>query len=546
VPGHRMTEAGHTDAANIAVPLGDPEFDPFGTGVATIGFNRVDDVDPETLGRQYENALTAYIDGSQIYGSSDAEAEALRIDGGKLIMTPDGYLEADGSSLLTGDIRAAENIALTSMHTLFAREHNRWAEELAADNPMMDDDTIFTEARARVEAVMQAITFNEFLPLLIGEGAIADYTGYDASVDPGLSVEFTGAVFRLGHTLLSPQLRRIDEDGDAISAGHIALRDAFFAPDQITSNGGIDPILRGGAEGTSQELDAMIVEDVRSFLFGPPGAGGFDLAALNIQRGRDLGLPTYNGLREAMGLDAVTSFSEITSDPDLAAALEEAYGDVDLIDLWVGGLAEDAISGAMLGETFSLVLIDQFTRLRDGDAFWSAARGFGDAELDALWSTTLSDVIVRNTDVDHLQREAFIAHDRIGGSEDADDLAGGDGHDLMIGFAGDDIFSGGLGDDDLHGGAGEDTLAGDAGDDVLTGGTDSDTFVFDVSIAGHDIVTDFSAEDVLVVQNTPWWGYTVDVDGQNYTVHYSEDASITFENLSDFEAIADDLLSPLF
>ncbi len=537
-----LTEPGHTEAANIAVPIGDPQFDPFGTGVMNIGFNRVDDADPEVAGRQYENALTAFIDGSQIYGSSDEEAALLRIEGGKILLSSDGYLVEDGSSLLTGDIRAAENIALTSMHTLFAREHNRLAEELASENPDMDDDTIFTEARARVEAIMQAITFNEFLPLLLGEDAIGAYSGYDASVDPGLSIEFTGAVFRLGHTLLSPELQRIDEDGQTISAGHIALRDAFFAPDEITDNGGIDPILRGGAGGTSQELDATIVEDVRSFLFGPPGAGGFDLAALNIQRGRDLGLPSYNDLREALGLGRVTSFSEITSDTELAAAFEEAYGDVDLVDLWVGGLAEDPVEGAMLGETFSVVLIDQFTRLRDGDAFWSEGRdGFSDSDVEDLWATTLSDVIVRNTDIDHMQRDAFIAHDRIGGTGEADELQGTDAHDLIIGFGGDDLLSGGFGDDDLFGGDGEDVLIGEAGNNILTGGADADTFVFDAAVSGHDIVTDYSAEDTVQISNLNWLEFDVEIEADEYTVRLSDERSITFEAITDFDAIIEDL-----
>ena len=80
---------------------------------------------------------------------------------------------------------------------------------------------------------------------------------------------------------------------------------------------------------------ARAIEDVRSFLFGPPGAGGFDLAALNIQRGRDMGVASYNNLREAMGLKRAEAFSDITSDADLAARLKALYGDTDLVDAWV-------------------------------------------------------------------------------------------------------------------------------------------------------------------------------------------------------------------
>jgi hypothetical protein len=93
--------------------------------------------------------------------------------------------------------------------------------------------------------------------------------------------------------------------------------------------------------------------------------------------------------------------------------LEEAYGDVDLIDLWVGGLSEDAVDGGMVGETFSDVLIDQFERLRDGDPLFSLNSGLPQEELDTLWSTTLSDVVERNTDIGAMQDNAFLAYERV-------------------------------------------------------------------------------------------------------------------------------------
>ena len=541
-----LTEAGNTEAADIEVPLGDPFFDPFGTGTATIQFNRVDDADPDTLGRQYDNDLTAFIDGSQIYGSSQEVADGLRVDGGRLLISDGGLLLPDpdgGDELLTGDIRAAENIALTSLHTLFVREHNRIADEISEQQPWLSDDAIFNLTRAQVEAVMQAITFNEFLPLLVGEDAFDAYAGYDSTVDPGLSVEFSTAVFRFGHTLLSPELLRTEEDGSVIAAGNIALRDAFFAPDEIADNGGIDPILRGGAEGVAQELDALIVEDVRSFLFGPPGAGGFDLASLNIQRGRDLGLPDYNTLREALGLERVTSFDQISSDANVAASLEAAYGSVDDIDAWIGGLAEDAFGDGMLGETFSVAIIDQFSRLRDGDAFWSEGRGFRQRELDELWSTSLSDVIERNTDVDHIQRDVFLAHDRIGGTDNAEHLEGDDGDDLIIGFGGADMLYGNGGDDDLFGDDGEDILVGGAGNDIMTGGADADTFVFDATVAGRDIITDFTSEDTLDVSNFSFRDFSVQHTDGGLVVNLSDDASIVFENTTSIGTIFDDLFN---
>ena len=448
-----------------------------------------------------------------VYGSDAETAAALRGEGGKLLLDENGLLIQTEDGVLAGDVRAAENVALTSLHTLFAREHNRWVDELAAQDPTLTEDDLFTAASNRVQAEIQAITYNEFLPILLGEDAIAEYQGYDPSVNPGISVEFSTAVYRFGHSLLSPEILRLDESGDPIAAGQLALRDAFFAPGEINDNGGIEPILRGLGAGTAQALDTMVVEDVRSFLFAESGSTGMDLAAINIQRGRDLGIGSYNDLREAVGLDRLTDFGQITSDAELAATLEALYGDIDLVDAWVGGLAEDPVDGGMVGETFASVMIDQFSRIRDGDPFWSEGSDLPQAEIDALWATTLSDVIERNTDVGILQDDAFLAYDRIGGTSENDILAGGESRDLILGEKGDDRLSGeagddqieggagrdvmfgGIGDDILRGGDGRDRLVGGAGDDELEGGPGDDVFVFGKDETGHDLVVDLTRGD---------------------------------------------------
>src|SRR5262249_2781427 len=149
----------------------------------------------------------------------------------------------------------------------------------------------------------------------------------------------------------------------------LALADAFFNPAPLKQTGP-DPVLKYLATDNAQEVDTQIVGDLRNFLFGPPGAGGFDLASLNIQRGRDHGLADYNSTRAAYGLPRVTSFTQITSNAALQAKLFSLYGNVDSIDLWVGGLAEDHVSGASVGPTFQRIIADQFQRIRDADRFW--------------------------------------------------------------------------------------------------------------------------------------------------------------------------------
>jgi hypothetical protein len=167
------------------------------------------------------------------------------------------------------------------------------------------------------------------------------------------------------------------------------------------------------------EVDTEMVEGVRNFLFGPPGAGGLDLASLNIQRGRDHGLADYNDTREAIGLPRFTSFAEITSDATLQAKLESLYGSVDDVDLWVGGLAEDHVRGSSVGETFQTIIVDQFERLRDGDRFWYQNQ-FSGRQLVQLQKTSLSDVIERNTDLTSIQKNAFFFRSEVAGVITAD------------------------------------------------------------------------------------------------------------------------------
>ena len=205
--------------------------------------------------------------------------------------------------------------------------------------------------------------------------------------------------------MLSSTLVRLNPDGTEFEGGNLALADAFFSPEEITEHG-IDSLLRGLASNYAQEIDNMVVDDVRNFLFGPPGAGGFDLASLNIQRGRDHGLPDYNQARVDMGLAPVTSFSQITSDPVVASRLEALYGNVNNIDVWVGGLAEDHVAGGSVGELIRTVLVDQFERIRDGDRFWYQRTMFGE-QLRRIENTTLADIIQRNTDITGLQDNVF-------------------------------------------------------------------------------------------------------------------------------------------
>ena len=169
-----------------------------------------------------------------------------------------------------------------------------------------------------------------------------------------------------------------------------------------------------------QEIDTKVVDPLRDFLFGAPGQGGMDLASINIQRGRDNGLASYNDTRLAARPGGGPRFADITSDPTVQAELKSVYGTVDKVDLWVGGLAENHVTGGSMGQTFTKIIADQFQRLRDGDRFFYLNQ-FRGAQLSAIQNTSLADIIARNTTTTNLQDNVFFFKTSISGRVTAGD-----------------------------------------------------------------------------------------------------------------------------
>ena len=230
------------EPANIKIPRGDDIFDPQRTGMAEMFFNRaIHDPATDTSPRQQLNKITGWIDASIVYGSNPERADALRTndESGKLKTSPGNFLPYNELGLpnfrfrgpdffLAGDERANENIGLTSLHTLFVREHNRLAEAIKVNDSSLSGEEIYQMARKMVGAQIQAITYNEFLPVLLGPDALPPYSHYDDSIPSGVANAFSSAAYRVGHTLLSPKIRLVDAQGNETEA--IPLRDAFFQP----------------------------------------------------------------------------------------------------------------------------------------------------------------------------------------------------------------------------------------------------------------------------------------------------------------------------
>jgi Ca2+-binding RTX toxin-like protein len=207
-----------------------------------------------------------------------------------------------------------------------------------------------------------------------------------------------------------------------------------------------------------------------------------DLAAINIQRERDFGVGTLNEVRESPGLARYTDIDQITSDPGTRAALKEAFSsNVDLIDFWTGGLSENHAPGALIGETFQTVIARQFEALRDGDRFWFENQGFDAKTLQQIQQTTLADIILRNTDTQHIQDDVFIAYTRHTGLKGGVESEDPEARQIVVGSNGKDTLVGGPQGDFLFAGTGRQTLTG------LDG---ADYFVFDKG-GTRATITDF-------------------------------------------------------
>ena len=160
------------------------------------------------------------------------------------------------------------------------REHNRIANEAAERHPEWTDEQLYQYARRIVIAELQKITYEEFLPSLLGRNAIPRYQGYELNIDPGIAIEFSTAAYRFGHSMLGDDIEFLNNDSEEIRDA-MDLRNSFFNP-HILDETDIDPILKSLASDNAQEIDTRVVDDVRNFLFGAPGQGGFDLASINI------------------------------------------------------------------------------------------------------------------------------------------------------------------------------------------------------------------------------------------------------------------------
>lgn len=407
--------------------------------------------------REQINMQTSFLDGSHIYGVSLEESEKLRDRSGgqrgllrsQKISDKYGYdllphsknerpsdcldYTKETKCFVAGDDRVNQNPSLMSMHTIFLREHNRIAKILAFNNPTWSDETVFQEARRLVIAQIQHITYNEYLPVLLGPKIMKFFSlspgqgqtklnTYDPNFDPRIANEYSAAAGRFGHSMVRTDYSRLNKDYKSAGAKSFLLRNSYFRANDLYDyrEGGLESILRGMLHDPLMKVDRWFSTELTQHLFETKNKMSqpfhFDLVSININRGRDHGIPAYVKFREFCRLPLVKSWQDMRQyvDNDVVEIFQQFYRHVEDVDLFLASVSEKKEDNALVGPTLSCLLGLQFQGLKFGDRFWyETAEGPGDFthnQLSEIRKTTLSKLLCRNmNDTPKIQPHAFLS-----------------------------------------------------------------------------------------------------------------------------------------
>ncbi|CAH1398171.1 unnamed protein product [Nezara viridula] len=384
--------------------------------------------------REQLNEATSFLDASNLYGTSQEDSDDLRLFKGGLLKLHNGLLPSDNKTecrpnnrfkcFRTADTRMNEHVGLAALQNIWAREHNRLAAELAKLNPHWPDEILFQEARKIVIAEIQYITFNEFLPLILGKDTMAAHSlsldtdgyfqGYKINENPGIANSVASAALHFSVSLMPTMLKYYDSEGNEI--GEDSLGNSFYAPFHLYAQNGLESVmqslLRVSALNNNQHVNSIFTDH----MFEQPDEAGLDLIAQLIQQGRDHGVPSYQEWRRFCNLLVPNTFEDLEGDLTSEAVndLRRVYKNVSDIDLLSGALSEQVPDGATVGPTLRCLLAKQFKSLRSGDRHWfeNDWAGFTKSQLNSIREgASLARIICDNTEVKYVQPNAFLAQD---------------------------------------------------------------------------------------------------------------------------------------
>ncbi|XP_050401580.1 peroxidase mlt-7 [Patella vulgata] len=392
----------------ISVPANDPYFSQFNK--TCLNFIRSAPV-PDSEPREQFNAITSYVDASNVYGSSMSELDSLRSKSNGMLLNNDNRLPRnpvdncilnqsnDAYCFKAGDARVNVWPGLSTIHTIFMRLHNLIATELKQLNSSRSDEELFQNTRRIVEAINAHINYYEYLPLVLGPGQTSKYdlnkedSHYDNSTNPSIPNSFSTAAFRFGHLQIP----------DKYCGQNL---ENFYNKTDYVIKEGITKTAQCLTEELGQKYGSHPTDAICNHLFQVAPGVSNDLIALNIQRGRDHGLPSLNDFRElACNLSRVTNFT----DPKLGNsgdALSSVYSRVDDIELFPGGVAEPPVPGGIVGETFACIIGKTFSDLKKGDRFYYE-RNLTPDQLKEIKKISLAKVICDTTSTGQIQPNVF-------------------------------------------------------------------------------------------------------------------------------------------
>lgn len=385
--------------------------------------------------------VSHWLDGSNIYGSTELESSQLRGSDGLLKISGPEKNNLPSCSKFTEDIDACDTCKATTdrcffagdsrvneqpnlivMHTVFVREHNRLVQILSALNPGWDGERLFEEARRINVAQYQHLVYKEWLPIVLGNTMMRTFglfplssgfsTDYDDSFDPRINNEFAAAAFRFGHSLITGEyaIKTIRSTPETFH-----LRDVFFKPMDLNTSDTFDGLVRGLAEEETRAWDSNFIPEIRNHLFeSSKNSGGLDLVAINVQRGRDHGIPGYSQYLEICGGRKIQSWQDLgdVMAPEHIRKLETVYKSVEDVDLFVGGFLERSHEDALIGTVFKCIIGDQFARLKKGDRFFYDLGiddniKFTETQLEEIRKVSFARLLCENTQIGSIQPFPF-------------------------------------------------------------------------------------------------------------------------------------------
>jgi len=407
--------------------------------------------------REQLNMQTSFLDGSHIYGITLEENNNLRDrkNGKRGMMRvqslsnnprhdllpqsskdrPSDCLDFTNTTkcFIGGDDRVNQNPPLMCMHTLFVREHNRIATILGNLNPLWGDETIFQETRRIIIAQIQHISYNEYLPILLGPNLMKLFSLtpskdaekisiYDPKFDPRISNEYSAAAGRFGHSMIRTEYSRVNSEYKSAGSTSFLLRNSYFRANQLYDDkaGGLESIVRGLLKDPLMKIDRWFSTELTQHLFETKDKFNrpfhFDLVAININRGRDHGIRGYTKFREFCGLQSVKTWQDMKMfiSNEVVDIFTQFYSAVDDVDLFLGLLSEFKTEGSIVGPTLGCLLGLQFQGMKFGDRFWYETNqlpgDFTQNQLTELKKFSLSKLLCRNMNITpKVQPHSFLS-----------------------------------------------------------------------------------------------------------------------------------------